>query len=100
MGLENETPQQAPTGWRRALGLLCVIGMPVCSVALTEFGQFMEVRLAGGAHLPKNSCQQACVETDCFFLAMAPARTFRWQVLLRSKCFSAACVQGHTTRAT
>ena len=35
---------------RRAMGVLCLIGLPVCSIALTEFGQFMEVRLEGGPY--------------------------------------------------
>lgn len=36
--------------WRRALGIVCVIGIPVCSTASAEFGKYMETRLAGGAY--------------------------------------------------
>ncbi len=36
--------------WRRALGLLCVIGIPVFSTASAEFGQYMEMRLMGGSY--------------------------------------------------
>lgn len=36
--------------WRRVLGLLCVIGIPVFSTASAEFGQYMEMRLAGGSY--------------------------------------------------
>ena len=36
--------------WRRALGLLCVIGIPVFSTASAEFGQYMEMRLTGGSY--------------------------------------------------
>ena len=36
--------------WRRTLGLLCVIGIPVFSTASGEFGQYMEMRLVGGPY--------------------------------------------------
>jgi hypothetical protein len=43
--------EAAPTpAWRRALGLLCVLGIPVFSTASAEFGQYMETRLKGGAY--------------------------------------------------
>ena len=44
----GEPAEQSP--WRRALGLLCVMGIPIFSTASTEFGQFIETRLEGGPY--------------------------------------------------
>lgn len=40
----------APTLLRRLLAVICVLGIPIISTALTEYGQYMETRLEGGSY--------------------------------------------------
>ena len=42
---EPDAPKKPPL-WRRILGILCVLGIPIASTASTEYGQFIETRIA------------------------------------------------------
>ena len=36
--------------WRRALAVICVLGVPIANTGSIEFGRYMEARLPGGAY--------------------------------------------------
>jgi uncharacterized membrane protein YgcG len=49
-GRSAAAPPRSSALLRRVLAVICVIGTPITNTALTEYGQYMETRLAGGSY--------------------------------------------------